>query len=398
MRKRIRWILALIALASFAVALSYPIRHEMELRRNREGMEALSAMRSRNRVAETAPPEPTPAPERTAGPAPAATQAPELSARTAEATAEAPTAAPTAPENTAVPDGPAVTQEAIGTAEPAPIATESPAAESSPEPTVEVVMPGYILYDLPGRTPEPTREPAPRAVTTPAPEETPAPTPSPDRRARDGALPYPDKEKVALDEARILPELREIWELNHDLAGWLCIPGTNVDYPVVQSADSEFYLHHDFYGEKNSNGQIILDPNCDLYTPSYNLVISGHRMDSGAMFGYLPRYFEKERSWRDHKIVEFDTLMERKRYVVFAAFYSADWDENEEGFRYNADIQYRLETEHWLEEIRANQLYDTGIDAEFGDEFITLTTCSRAHHREGRFVVVCRRIREGEEF
>ena len=51
-----------------------------------------------------------------------------------------------------------------------------------------------------------------------------------------------------------------------------------------------------------------------------------------------------------------------------------------------------------LGEVEENQLYDTGIDAEFGDEFITLTTCNRARHRNGRFVVVCRKIREGETF
>ena len=90
--------------------------------------------------------------------------------------------------------------------------------------------------------------------------------------------------------------------------------------------------------------------------------------------------------------------MERKAYVVFAAFNSADYDENEEGFRYNVDIQYKIDADQWLAEIEENKFYDTGIDVEFGDEFITLTTCDRARRRNGRFVVVARRIREGEKF
>ena len=90
--------------------------------------------------------------------------------------------------------------------------------------------------------------------------------------------------------------------------------------------------------------------------------------------------------------------MTRKQYVVFGAFYSADYDEDEEGFRYNADIRYALEANQWLDEVRENQLYDTEIEVGFGDEFITLTTCNRARHRNGRFVVVCRKIREGEIF
>ena len=92
-------------------------------------------------------------------------------------------------------------------------------------------------------TPPPT--PTPRPTLTPSPE----PSPTPNRRVyQSEVLPYPLKEKVEFDESRILPELKEIYELNHDLVGWITIPGTNVDYPVVQSDDMDFYLHHDFYG------------------------------------------------------------------------------------------------------------------------------------------------------
>ncbi len=208
---------------------------------------------------------------------------------------------------------------------------------------------------------------------------------------------YDDKEKVTFDKSKILPELADIYEINTDLIGWLSIEGTEIDYPVVQCEDSNFYLEHDFNKEENRNGQIILDTKCDPFTPSYNLIISGHHMRNGSMFGKLPLYSDSE-YWREHKFAEFDSLMERKQYVIFAAFYSADYDEYEEGFRYNADIRYKMEADQWLEEIRQNQIYDTGIDAQFGDEFITLTTCERSRRQDGRFVVVMRRIREGETF
>ena len=87
--------------------------------------------------------------------------------------------------------------------------------------------------------------------------------------------------------------------------------------------------------------------------------------------------------------------MREGQYVIFAAFYSADYDEDEEGFRYNADIQYELDAEVWLAEIEENKLYDTGIDVQWGDEFLTLTTCNN-RQEDGRFVVVARRVREGE--
>ena len=78
------------------------------------------------------------------------------------------------------------------------------------------------------------------------------------------------------------------------------------------------------------------------------------------------------------------------------AFFSADYDVDEEGFRYNADVQYAQDAKQWLQEIKETQVYDTEIDAEFGDEFLTLTTCNRSRRRDGRFVLVCRRIRPGE--
>ena len=196
---------------------------------------------------------------------------------------------------------------------------------------------------------------------------------------------------------RILPEYREIYKMNSDLVGWLTIPGIDLDSPVVQTEDSEYYLHHDFFGEKNANGQIILDTNCDPYTPSYNLVISGHNMRSGKMFGNLSNYSSKS-FWQNHKLLEFDTLMERKLFVVMAAFYSADYDVDEEGFRYNADIEYAMDLKTWLKDIEDNQLYNTEIDAEFGDEFLTLTTCNYSRRKDGRFVIICRKVRDGEEF
>ena len=293
-------------------------------------------------------------------------------------------------------------------------AEPTPEPESTPEPTLESDYWDLGEYyaaqpaSLPTPTPvsEPTPSPAP--LFSPAPAATPdrgeatqarplGPSPTPDRSIRKGPLPYALKEKVVLDKAAILPELRDIYNLNNDLMGWINIPDTVIDYPVVQSEDPDFYLSHDFYGEENINGQIILDILCDPYTPSYNLVVSGHHMKNGSMFGGLPEYRNKS-YWEKHKFLELDTLMERKHYILFACFYSADYDEDETGFRYNAIIDYKMDADRWLEEIVENQLYDTGIERAFGDEFITLTTCDRSRHKNGRFVVVGRRIREGETF
>ena len=313
-----------------------------------------------------------------------------------------PVRATTSVDGTAEPVG-ARADESVATAMAAtPIPTATPAPTATPVPTPEPTLDPYYWeltqYEafFATATPEPTAV-AEAAAAAAEPAEA-AAGPTLDPSVRTGPLPYDMKEKVTLDESAILPELKDIYAQNHDLVGWLTIPDTVIDYPVVQNQENDYYLTHDFFGEENVNGQIILDAPCDPYTPSYNLVISGHHMKNGSMFGSLPDYYRTLKNWEQHKFLEFDTLMARKRYVVFAAFYSADYDEDEEGFRYNADIRYVTDAKQWLEEVRENQIYDTGIDAEFGDEFITLTTCNRERHRNGRFVVVCRRIREGETF
>ena len=439
--KAIKALLIVIAVVCIGVAVSYPIRYKLELDSNNSELEDLSGMR--RRVMEEAQVgmavdewEPAPAENpmaltetQTAGPveatrAPSETEIPAgdvVPTSTPEAASHA-TDAPT--ETTVTAETAAPTQTTAETE----IPTEK---ESQTQTTAETEIPTQTAALAPAETaaapsgtrpPEDAPQPAPQqgaastaisgieaflledvgiATRTPKPTSTPTPTPSPtpsptpDRSIRNDAETFKDKAKVRLDESRILPELKEIYALNHDLVGWLYIEDTNIDYPVVQAEDGKFYLKHDFYGRSNANGQIILEDKCDPYTPSYNLVISGHHMNSGAMFGRLGRYKDRD-YWETHKVVEFDTLMARKRYVIFAAFYSADYNEHEEGFRYSADIQYRLDADMWLEEIRKNQIYETGIKAEFGDEFITLTTCDHSRRYDGRFVVVARRIREGE--
>lgn len=435
MKTRWKVLLVLVAVASFAVALSYPIQRWMSDRNAEQTMEQVLAVRNaalqnQQALPEASEPMETMTPktdeEDADTPAPAA----QATAAGADAPDSLKTQAPDvtdAPGQENKPD--AVATVLLSTDRPQPTATEQAAPVShtaEPRPMTAATEPKPAAT-LPAEAPEPsvteqtkpdatddaeatealeaTEAPTPTATPTPTPtpEPTPTPTPSPtptptvNRFERTGALAYTQKEKQSLDVERILPVYRELYEMNHDMVGWLTIPETNIDYPVVQREDSKYYLSHDFLGNENDNGQIILDTACDPYTPSYNLTISGHNMRNNQMFSRLDDYRNKGH-WEKHRFVLFDTLMERKQYVVMAAFYAADYDVNERGFRYNVDIRYSVDFSQWLKEVRNYQLYDTGIDAEFGDEFLTLTTCNRTRRRNGRFVVICRRIREGEAF
>ena len=210
------------------------------------------------------------------------------------------------------------------------------------------------------------------------------------------AIPYYLKPRRFLNPAQILPQYREIYDRNHDFVGWLSIPDTIIDYPVMQSVVNDYYLKRDFYGSYNANGELILDNQCDPYTPSYNLIISGHNMRSGAKFGNMAE-FDSYDYWRTHKLLKFDTLMTEGDYVIVAAFRSAVYTSDAQGFRYMTIFEDEPEFEKWIAKVHSNQLYDTHVDCAFGDQFITLSTCAY-HQTNGRFVVVARKIREGETF
>ena len=376
-KKKLSILLLVVVVICFAGMASYPIKYFYQKDSNEDAMEALRDLR-RSALIDSA--DPTQSVVETVP----VTQQPTATVK--------PTAEPRTPEPPLASMPVSQVEEGVH-----PEASEEAVITNQPETTVEPTRQAIESTIVPDADlPEVTLT----VTTTTEPVESAQPTEEPqpeitDRYYRESsALPYTAKEIVKLDPDMILPSFKDIYEQNNDLVGWLYIADTPVDYPVLQSEVRDYYLNRDFYGKYNSNGQLILDSACDPWTPSYNLVISGHNMISGKMFGQLKDYSSKY-YWADHKLIEFDSLIREGTYVVFAAFFSADYDVNEEGFRYNADIRYELDAELWLEEVFENRLYNTGIDVEFGDEFLTLTTCM--YQREnGRFVVVARRVREGE--
>ncbi len=184
-------------------------------------------------------------------------------------------------------------------------------------------------------------------------------------------------------------------EQNSDLAGWLYIDGTTLDYPVMYTPqEPDFYLHRGFDRQYARSGCLFIGENCE---PSANhLIIYGHHMKNGSMFATLLSYAEKEFA-DEHPIIHYDTLEEAGEYEVMAAFYGKIYNENEENvFRYYryAALETQEEFDEYVSGVKAGALYDTGVEASFGDRLITLSTCSY-HTKNGRFVVVAKRIPDG---
>lgn len=184
---------------------------------------------------------------------------------------------------------------------------------------------------------------------------------------------------------------------NEDMAAWIQVPGTNIDYPVMWTpSDENYYLYRGFDGKDNQNGSLILDTDSSLDPPTTNLIIHGHNMKSGAMFGNLTDY-EKESYYKEHKQIILYTEGVQRNYEVIAAFRSQVYKKTDEVFKFYKFFQADTEEEFddFYNNIKALSLYDTGVTAQFGDRFITLSTCVY-HVEQGRFVVVAKEVENGD--
>ena len=243
------------------------------------------------------------------------------------------------------------------------------------EEVLEALRSSAESYELPeqsaGPADEQTTKPAPvEAEPTAVPEPTASPEPTPEPVEN----PYQDS-----------------FLANEDMAAWLVVPDTPIDYPVMWTPrDENYYLRRGFDGKTNQNGCLILDTDSCLDPLTTNLIIHGHNMKSGAMFGELDNYKE-ESFFQEHREMQLYTEEGVRTYEVIAVFLSQVYKKTDQAFKFykffQADTQE--EFDDFYENIMAMSLYDTGVTAEYGDHFLTLSTCSY-HVEQGRFVVVAR--------
>lgn len=109
--------------------------------------------------------------------------------------------------------------------------------------------------------------------------------------------------KISKNERKI--DFKKLKSQNQDIAGWIYIRGTTIDYPIVQGKDNEEYLHQDFNKKKSSSGTIFLDNNCKKDFTSDNNIIYGHHMKNGTMFAQLLKFREKSFLKKHNEIMIF---------------------------------------------------------------------------------------------
>lgn len=191
----------------------------------------------------------------------------------------------------------------------------------------------------------------------------------------------------------ILPEYQKLYEQNSDFVGWITIAGTEIDYPVMQAVpeSSDFYLKHNFDGAEDINGSIFLDSRNNFEEQDDNLIIYGHNMKSGMMFGGLKQYLD-EAYWKEHKTITFNTIYEKAEYEIIAVCLSKVAGEEEDVFRYYDFINAgnKKTFNRYMENIKELNVMSDDLDVSYGDKLLTLSTCNN-YTEDGRLFLVAKK-------
>lgn len=211
-------------------------------------------------------------------------------------------------------------------------------------------------------------------------------------------------EPEGIQEDKILGKYLPYYQQNQDMVGWIRLPGTKIDYPVLQTEldNPNDYIDKNFDRQPDVAGAIYIREECDVFRPSDNVVIYGHNMKNETMFGSLYRY-RSQSHWEKNQFVYFDNLYEEHTYQIFAVFaISADIGNypyhrmNEFSSAEEYDAFVGIVTNAPDADPAVTQTityyYNTGITPQYGDQLITLSTCTKTVGANGRLVLVAYRV------
>lgn len=184
----------------------------------------------------------------------------------------------------------------------------------------------------------------------------------------------------------------KLLEANEDFVGWIEIEGTKISYPVMYTPDDpEYYLHRNFEKEYEYSGLPFIDGSCSLDPRSTNVIIYGHNMKNDTMFSHMLDYKDED-FYKKHPYITFNTIYGDGEYEIVSVILARALYGGEEGFRYYGMIDAGNEEEfnEYMDNIHALELYDTGVDAVYGDELLTLSTCEYSQEN-GRLAIVAKK-------
>ncbi len=182
------------------------------------------------------------------------------------------------------------------------------------------------------------------------------------------------------NEERVIKNsyLVSLMSMNKDVVGWLKVNETNIDYPVVQASDNDYYLKHNLDNEEDKNGWIFMDYRNSKYNLDKNTIIFGHNMYySGIMFGTLANVTKK--SWYenpDNLIISYDTIYESNKYQIFSIYKIPKTSDYLKTY-FSTDAEFS----EFIDMIKSRSMVDFGVSVTTSDSIITLSTCSNYNDR-----------------
>ncbi len=216
--------------------------------------------------------------------------------------------------------------------------------------------------------------------TAPTEQHTAVPDPSaPTQAAEAPAQKVPDdpliQELLAID-------LEALREENEDIIGWIRIPDTKIDYPLLQWTDNEFYLEHTWKQAKNASGAIFMECQNQPDFSEFNTIIYGHNMNNGSMFGSLHHY-RRPHYWESHPYVYIVNDAGVLRFDVFAAQSAST-----KSIIYGLGIETDQRKTEFLRFAQDYSFFEADLTPTVEDRILTLSTCTGAGHTN-RWVVLC---------
>lgn len=191
----------------------------------------------------------------------------------------------------------------------------------------------------------------------------------------------------------------ELATYNEDICGWITMPNTNIDYPVVQSSDeqnSNYYLTHNLDGDEDKNGCLFADYRTQVGENPKNIVINGHNMKStGLMFHDLANYNDLD-FYKDNPVFTFNTPLEDAQWKIFALIKTNN--NKDHGIRFDYfqnDFATELEFLNFVYQLELRSIYSYPVTVNEDDQILILSTCTYEMN-DMRLLVVARKVRDGE--
>lgn len=169
-------------------------------------------------------------------------------------------------------------------------------------------------------------------------------------------------------------DLAALQAVNPDVAGWICIPDTELSYPILQGEDNDFYLKYTWDRVRNDGGSIFLDWRCSPDFSDFHTVIYGHRMRNGSMFGML-KYYKDSKFWQEHPTISIVDGSGVHSYDIFSA-----WEPSVTSVVYQMDFDTEEGKQEFLNTCYTQSQLDTGVIPGLEGKILTLSTCTGSGH------------------